>query len=393
MSQVTVKTDIPQTVNYQSCTVQAGTTTTLNSGNNATVTNVGTEYNAVLNFGIPRGKNAYEQAVEGGYTGTEQEFNTDLANGATYAGNARKWAEGSDADVTPLGGTHSSKGWAQEAGQIVSGKQDIIPDLDTIRSGAALGATSVQPADILGKADTDLSNLSQGSVYNVLKPQNTLMYVNASGVIATIGGRKFYKANADGCYAALFLTTDGFRMPVLVGETAESVMGYDDVDTTPRNPTGSFVWNGKTWYYQVSFYAMVDTFDYESSLPCLQGRHISSGTEPAQALLDLQFSTPKNALPVEVYQNGSSWYRVYSDGWCEQGGAATLGTFSYTFLKPYQRAPQVFFQSVTDNSSASTNAGAWMINAMPTATGFTISSSFVSTYQIGGYWEAKGYIA
>ena len=169
------------------------------------------------------GKSAYEQAIEGGYTGTEEEFNIDLANGATYAGNARKWAEGSDADVSPLGGTHSSKGWAQEAEQVVS-----------------------------SKANTALSNLTQESTFNVLKPQNTLMYVNTAGVIATIGGRNFYKANADGCYAALFLTTDGFRMPVLVGETAESVMGYDDVDTTPRNPTGSFVWNGKTWYYQVS---------------------------------------------------------------------------------------------------------------------------------------------
>ena len=26
---------------------------------------------------------------------------------------------------------------------------------------------------------------------------------------------------------------------------------------------------------------------------------------------------------VETYRNGSSWYRVWSDGWCEQGGAFT----------------------------------------------------------------------
>ena len=26
---------------------------------------------------------------------------------------------------------------------------------------------------------------------------------------------------------------------------------------------------------------------------------------------------------IETYRNGASWYRVYSDGWCEQGGKAT----------------------------------------------------------------------
>jgi hypothetical protein len=41
---------------------------------------------------------------------------------------------------------------------------------------------------------------------------------------------------------------------------------------------------------------------------------------------------------VENYQNGTSWYRVYSDGWVEQGGVAT-GAYSdnyhrkITFLK------------------------------------------------------------
>lgn len=36
---------------------------------------------------------------------------------------------------------------------------------------------------------------------------------------------------------------------------------------------------------------------------------------------------------VETYQNGTSWYRVYSDGWCEQGGFGGEG-WTY-FLKPF----------------------------------------------------------
>ena len=40
---------------------------------------------------------------------------------------------------------------------------------------------------------------------------------------------------------------------------------------------------------------------------------------------------------VETYQNGTSWYRVWSDGWCEQGGRATISSYfaNITFLKQF----------------------------------------------------------
>ena len=37
---------------------------------------------------------------------------------------------------------------------------------------------------------------------------------------------------------------------------------------------------------------------------------------------------------IESYVNGASWYRVWSDGWIEQGGTCTSGT-SVTLLQPY----------------------------------------------------------
>ena len=41
------------------------------------------------------------------------------------------------------------------------------------------------------------------------------------------------------------------------------------------------------------------------------------------------------AYPViEKYSNGSHWYRVYSDNWCEQGGFCISGT-AITLLKTY----------------------------------------------------------
>jgi hypothetical protein len=44
------------------------------------------------------------------------------------------------------------------------------------------------------------------------------------------------------------------------------------------------------------------------------------------------------AVEVETYSNGTSWYRVYADGWCEQGGIMNgidTGT-SLTLIKPYK---------------------------------------------------------
>ena len=42
------------------------------------------------------------------------------------------------------------------------------------------------------------------------------------------------------------------------------------------------------------------------------------------------------AYIVENYVSGTSWYRVYSDGFCEQGGeASNITDTTITFLKPF----------------------------------------------------------
>lgn len=44
------------------------------------------------------------------------------------------------------------------------------------------------------------------------------------------------------------------------------------------------------------------------------------------------------SVVVESYVNGKSWYRVYSDGWCEQGGEflASYNGVTTNFLKPFK---------------------------------------------------------
>lgn len=345
MAQVTVKTDIPQTVNYQSCTVQVGTTTTLASDQNASVTNAGTEYNAVLNFGIPRGKSAYEQAVEGGYQGTEEEFNQilasslntvadsvedvntvadniedvntaadniqaiiaapqyaqDAANSAsdaeasetnaatsetnaalsagaalasqtaaetaatsagnsattattqanaagqsaasasssatsaqTSATNAQKWAEGADSEVTPLGGTHSSKGWANIARQYAESIGAALKYKGSVATYSALPSTGQEIGDFWNVLDTgknyawtgtewdDVSGIVDLSAYRTAAQQDVIdatkqdTLVSGTNIKTVNGNSLLGSGNVDidalpaqSGQSGKFLTTDG----------------------------------------------------------------------------------------------------------------------------------------------------------------------------------------
>ena len=41
------------------------------------------------------------------------------------------------------------------------------------------------------------------------------------------------------------------------------------------------------------------------------------------------------AAVIESYRNGTSWYRIWSDGWCEQGGFLNGSIVTVSLLKPY----------------------------------------------------------
>ena len=98
--------------------------------------------------------------------------------------NAQIWAEGTDEQVATLDGEHSAKGWAKVAEDLVDtidlspyrtasdqdiideGKQDVISDLDDIRSGAALGDTAIQPNDNVSSLVNDAGYITSADVGN-----------------------------------------------------------------------------------------------------------------------------------------------------------------------------------------------------------------------------------
>ena len=101
---------------------------------------------------------------------------------------------------------------------------------------------------------------------------------------------------------------------------------------------------------------------------------------------------------IETYRNGSSWYRIWSDGWCEQGGAGgvvtatnTSATLTKTLLKEINPDRPHYV-----NTSAGYSGGTGWNG--PTCD-LTSSSTVAFTSWVAGTstvafktWEAKGYL-
>lgn len=69
----------------------------------------------------------------------------------------------------------------------------------------------------------------------------------------------------------------------------------------------------------------------------------------SKADIDLDNVPTSKGILKETYINGTSWYRVYSDGWCEQGGNMQT-TATVTFLKPFSNANYSVIATLTNGS-------------------------------------------
>lgn len=110
--------------------------------------------------------------------------------------------------------------------------------------------------------------------------------------------------------------------------------------------------------------------------------------EVMEAVADKISRQDCKAYITETYQNGTSWYRVYSDGWCEQGGrtSATSNLVVVNLLKPF----------IDTNYSVITTGlydGGNTANAWDYVRNFTTSTFSIYQQEDGCVWEAKGYIS
>lgn len=97
----------------------------------------------------------------------------------------------------------------------------------------------------------------------------------------------------------------------------------------------------------------------------------------------------KPAIVVENYNDGTNWYRVWSDGWIEQGyrSLENQGTSkTFTYLKPFQTAPTLVV-NIWSSTSNSNGVSFQHQGYNRTNTGFQVSAG--SSYRWD--WYACGY--
>ena len=116
----------------------------------------------------------------------------------------------------------------------------------------------------------------------------------------------------------------------------------------------------------------------------VQNLELLDAGEVLEALADKIGRQDCKAYIVETYQNGISWYRVYSDGWCEQGGMVSNATRCY-FLKPYNNYDyELHLQVVGSGNYAST-----VLDTSSDGTSFLAGNNL----GWGMHWRACGYIS
>ena len=94
---------------------------------------------------------------------------------------------------------------------------------------------------------------------------------------------------------------------------------------------------------------------------------------------------------IETYSNGASWYRLYDDGWVEQGGITfNTGISTIILLKPFLNTNYTVLLTQYRNTDADTSRNNQVIGS--TTTSNTISV-YLNTSANGLYWYACGYSA
>lgn len=123
--------------------------------------------------------------------------------------------------------------------------------------------------------------------------------------------------------------------------------------------------------------------------------NLSTGLTQAETRISALENHGAGATVVESYRNGTEWYRVWSDGWLEQGGQVTKVTKgNITFLKAFKNMPTVV-TSVSKTYSGT--LGSFIVNQAISTTSFSYktaqwlsSGAFATGYTSDFTWYACG---
>ena len=252
-------------------------------------------------------------------------------------------------------------------------KEEFVRNVDEINSN-------------INTIETNITNLTN----NKITVDNSSMVVSSSGVLCKLGDRNFYKRNEGWAICALVYFTSGYGGPILIGKTADAVKQYNDHTTTDTD-VKTLTYKGTTYYYSTHTSSMPLTSDMLKaySYPVFTNRSEST-KQMAQRVLLQYYSSTNFSAPVNSYVNGTSWWKMWGDGWIEQGGRIvnTAGSGTLTFLKAFSNTNYTLVGSSLENSKNDTGGTSTSISFDHlTTTSFYYSKSSGQS----DMWYACGY--
>ena len=237
------------------------------------------------------------------------------------------------------------------------------------------------------------------SVNNTVRLPKITGFVEGASGVANLGDlTQAGLPNITGNFGANFAQGNFFNK----GSGAFGSYRDNSINTTVPNDSANQYSNNNMWDFDASrsssIYDNSNTVQPQS-VKVLYYIVIATSTKTQiqvdidEVATDLNNKVDKSSLNeiypvVETYSNGISWYRVYSDGWCEQGGEVTATSDSanqtISLLKNYVNTN--YDVSVTPTISTATAATQMVVITRTT-------SSFTTVNTSSKIWVARGYIS
>lgn len=128
---------------------------------------------------------------------------------------------------------------------------------------------------------------------------------------------------------------------------------YDENKNLIYDPTFSNLFRDDLFVFgriTTGSYGVIKSFDAKQSFHAVDWNDLNGKT-----LNDIGIRTV-----VETYKNGSNWYRIWSDGWCEQGGHYDKGSLAIdtsTTIQLLKAYPNINYTLVAQSSRNDNQAG------------------------------------
>lgn len=201
-------------------------------------------------------------------------------------------------------------------------------------------------------------------------------------------------STASGQYLSLFVSATQLQQALVSSASGQNIASFLPVKKGTE-VTINYSLGGTTNRFRF-IYAQGNGSLYYYVGETVQNANLIDAGRIGEQLANKIGRTECKAYITETYVNGTSWYRVYSDGWCEQGGATANkvdSPITVTLLKAYIN--NLYSVQITINGTASSpNSNTFPYQAL----GKTASSFIVANYNSGSgannyyQWEACGYI-